>query len=133
MWQNQASPLSKCSNNNKCMSNLQKMVYALPSVITVFSTWSLLNNESLLRKGSTMDSHPFPHLMCLHRVQSSWSTRVKMKYHEDFIHVPGRPPRCSSYHSRLRRSVLPSHVNYSLVAQCLECFEVPIASWHLAT
>lgn len=128
MWQNQASPFSKCSNNNKCMSNLQKMVYALRSVITVFSTWTLLNNETLVRKGSTMDSHPFPHLMCLHTFQSS---QEKMKYHEDFIHIPGRPPCCSSYHPRLR-SVLPSHANDSLVAQCLECFEVPIVSWHLA-
>lgn len=133
MWQNQASPLSKCTNNNKCMSNLLKILYALPSVITVFSTWSLLSNETLVRKGSTKYSHPFPHLMCLHIVQSSCRTRVKMKYPEDFIYVPGRPPCCSSYHSRLRKSVLPFHENYSLVARCLECFEVPIVSWHLAT
>lgn len=133
MWQNQALPLSKCSNNNKRMSNLQKMVYTLPSVTTMFLTWSLLNNETLERNRSTMDSHPFPHLMCSHIVQSSWSTRVKMKYHEDSIHVLGRPPHCSSHHSQLRQSALPSHANYSLVAQYLECFEVPIVSWHLAT
>lgn len=129
LWHSQASLLSKCSNNNKWMDSLQKV-----GVCFAFCNTCVLKLELAQGWGSGKErSHcEFVSFSPLNTVQNSCGIRVELTYHEDFIPVPGRPPHYSSYHSRLR-TALPSHVNGILVVQCLECFEAPVVSWHLAT
>lgn len=127
-WHSQTSLLSRCSNNNKWMNNLQKAGVCFAFDNSCVHNLELAQGWGSGKKGTTVNSHPFP----LNIVQNSCGSSVKMIYHDEFIPVPGRPPDYSSYGSRLRAAP-PSHVNCSLVAQCLECFDVPVVSWHLAT